>query len=129
ASPRGLHERVPRSRPAAGCRYERRTPGAGLAIVRGAPRDYGERHPTGADTILVIEVARTSQAFDRRKASTYARSGVPVYWLIDLVARRLEVRSTPTSDGEYEQTVLLGEQHRVRLPALDLEWSVGSLFL
>src|SRR5262249_53193341 len=57
-----------------------------FAIVRGAPRDYVERHPTGADTILVIEVARTSQAFDRRKASTYARAGVPVYWLIDIVA-------------------------------------------
>jgi Uma2 family endonuclease len=100
-----------------------------FAIVRGAPRDYGDRHPTGADTVLVIEVARTSQAFDRKKAATYARAGVPTYWLVDLVARRLEVRTGPAPDGEYEQTSLLGEGQRVALPAVDIEWPVASLFL
>jgi Uma2 family endonuclease len=99
-----------------------------VAVALGSPRDYAERHPRGMETILVIEIARTSQAFDRRKAPVYARAGVPTYWLIDLATRQLEVRSQPTTAGEYRQTSLLCEQDSVRLPVVDLEWPVASLF-
>jgi Uma2 family endonuclease len=48
-----------------------------LAVVRGKPRDYVAAHPRGADVVLVVEVAHTSQAIDRRKVRSYARIGVP----------------------------------------------------
>ena len=97
-----------------------------LAVVRGVPRDYVSAHPTGGDVLLVVEVARTSQAIDRRKVGAYSRMGVPVYWLLDLAARRLEVRSEPDGD-EYRSTRLLGEGESVALPGVDASWVGASL--
>jgi Uma2 family endonuclease len=65
-----------------------------IAVVRGSLRDYLTAHP--ADPVLVVEVALTSLAFDRRrKASLYARAGRPEYWIVNLVDRVLEVRREP----------------------------------
>jgi Uma2 family endonuclease len=97
-----------------------------LAVVRGRARDFVAAHPTGAHVVLVIEVARTSQAVDRWKAQAYAKMGVPVYWLIDLGARRLEVRSEPEGD-EYRSTHLLGESESAALPETAISWTVRSL--
>ena len=63
---------------------------------------------------------------DRRKVAIYARIGVPVYWLLDVEARRLEVRSQP-SGGEYRSTRVLGENDSVTLPGTAIAWSVASL--
>ena len=60
-----------------------------LAVVKGRPGDYSDRHPSGGDALLVIEIARTSRPIDRRKAGIYAGAGVPVYWLVDLAARQV----------------------------------------
>jgi Uma2 family endonuclease len=97
-----------------------------LAVVRGKPRDYIKAHPSGGDVLLVVEVARTSQAIDRRKVRAYAKIGVPVYWLLDLAARRLEVRSEPDGD-DYRSTRLLRESESVTLPGVDASWTVASL--
>ncbi len=62
-----------------------------FAVVPFAVADQATRHPDTAD--LVIEVANTSLSFDRNeKASLYAKAGVPEYWLLNLNARRLEIR-------------------------------------
>ena len=71
--------------------------------------------PTGLDAILVAEVCSSSQSIDRRKASIYALGGVEVYWLVDLAARTLELRTTPV-DGAYQVTRILGEDDVVELP-------------
>ncbi len=78
-----------------------------LAVVRGAARDYMRRHPGPADIGLVIEVADSSLARDRKKARLYARAGVPVYWIVNLVDRQLEAFSQPTGPSaapEYRHT-------------------------
>lgn len=50
--------------------------------------------PTSAD--LVIEVAKSSLAFDRKeKATLYAKAGIPEYWIVDLAGRKLEVYRDP----------------------------------
>jgi Uma2 family endonuclease len=85
-----------------------------LAVVRGSARDYRERHPGGRDTLLVIEIAQTSQDLDRRKAAIYAAAGVPTYWLIDLPQSRLEAHSEPTDLGGYRQHVVLVGGQNVR---------------
>jgi Uma2 family endonuclease len=97
-----------------------------LAVVRGKPRDYVTAHPSGADVLLVVEVARTSQAIDRRTVRAYAKIGVPVVWLLDLAARRLEVRTEPDGD-EYRSTRLLGENESATLPGVDSSWRVDTL--
>lgn len=99
-----------------------------LAVVRGEARDYLHRHPSGADVLLVVELAQTSQARDRHKAADYARGGVPVYWLIDLVARRLEVYTEPDPGaGRYRRVRSLGDGELVELPDGGARWAVSSM--
>jgi Uma2 family endonuclease len=97
-----------------------------IALVRGAIDEYAQRHPTGRDAILIVELALTSQRIDRRKAAIYAAAGVEVYWLLDLVARRLEVRTVPES-GAYQITRVLSEDDVVELPESTERWVVREL--
>jgi len=70
-----------------------------VAIV--PPGDYLHEHPRSA--LLVIEVADSSLQEDRRlKGALYAASGVPEYWIVNLVDRVIEVHRRPT-DGTYEE--------------------------
>lgn len=73
-----------------------------LAVVPGRPRDYvATGHPTTA--LLVVEVSDTTLPFDRRfKASLYAAGGIEDYWIVNLVARRLEVRRRPMPDARQK---------------------------
>ncbi|MGH7214977.1 MAG: Uma2 family endonuclease [Tepidisphaeraceae bacterium] len=65
-------------------------------IVRGTLEDYAARHPGPADVALVIEVADTSLERDRGiKLRSYARAGIPCYWLINLIDRQVEVYEQP----------------------------------
>ena len=65
--------------------------------IVGEPESAG-RHPTSA--LLVVEVSASSHAIDRgRKAELYAAAGIPAYWLIDIPARTVEVRSDPGPSG------------------------------
>jgi len=68
-----------------------------FAVVRGNARTYLTRHPTAADTGLIIEVANSSLLRDQRdKTRIYARAGIPAYWIINLVDRRIEVYTQPS---------------------------------
>lgn len=99
-----------------------------VAVVRGAPRDYRNRHPSGADTLLVVEVAWTSQHLDRRKARAYARSGVPTYWIVDLVGRRLTVHEAPNPErARYERIRTLYPDDSVVLPDSETTLTVADL--
>ena len=72
-----------------------------LMVVRGSIRDYLKRAPGADDVALVVEVAESSLANDRSiKKRLYARSLFPVYWLINLVAGRIEVYTEPTGPTE-----------------------------
>jgi Uma2 family endonuclease len=56
--------------------------------------------PTAADVLLVIEVADTTLAQDRKfKSLLYARHGIPEYWVVNLVDGLLEIYQEPSSDG------------------------------
>jgi Uma2 family endonuclease len=68
-----------------------------VAIVRGPVRAYHDAHPQSA--VLILEVADSSLAFDRRvKGSLYARAGVSEYWIINLVDSVVEIYREPTQD-------------------------------
>jgi Uma2 family endonuclease len=55
------------------------------------------RHPGAKDTGLIVEVADVSLARDRNeKARLYARAGIVVYWIVNLVDRQIEVYTNPT---------------------------------
>lgn len=60
--------------------------------------DYDAGHPERA--LLVIEVSESSLARDRGvKLRIYAENGVPEYWVVNLVDRRIEVHTEPSKDG------------------------------
>jgi Uma2 family endonuclease len=65
--------------------------------VRGDVRDYRTRHPGPPDIALLMEVADTSLDRDRHlKGSLYARAGIPIYWIVNLVDSQVEVYTDPT---------------------------------
>ena len=79
-----------------------------LAIVRGTARDYATRHPGSADIALIVEVAESSLLQDRReKAHVYARAGIAVYWIVNLVESQVEVYTgsigTAATSNHYPQ--------------------------
>jgi Uma2 family endonuclease len=70
-----------------------------ISVVRGRSRDYTEQ-PESRDVPLVVEVAEKSLTFDRtEKLTAYAGGGIPVYWIVNLVDRQIEVYSDPGPDG------------------------------
>jgi hypothetical protein len=105
-----------------------------MAVVRGAPRDYTDRHPGPGDVALVVEVSDSSLHRDQGfKKSIYAKSGIPAYWILNLVGRRLEVYSDPTGpaqDPDYRRRNDFGEADQVPLVLEDREvarLSVGAI--
>jgi Uma2 family endonuclease len=74
-----------------------------------------------------VEIARTSKNIDRWKARIYAAAGVPVYWLVDLTTRRVEVFAAPSERGVFEQHHVLGPDDEVELPSLGLRWPVADI--
>jgi Uma2 family endonuclease len=91
-----------------------------LALVRGEPRDYGAGHP-GPDTVaLIIEVSESTLAIDRgEKLSAYAAGGIPVYWIVNLVDRRVEVYSSPGAAGY--------QSHTDFLPGMEIPVSIAGV--
>jgi len=77
-----------------------------LVLVRGAIMDYAGRHPDPADVALVGEVAETTLDRDQgEKCAAYARGGVPVYWIINLIDNRIEVYTDPNPVYGYRTRV------------------------
>ncbi len=71
------------------------------AIVKGDRRKYlrENRKPGAADTAVVIEISNATLQRDRTiKLRSYARAGIPTYWIVNLPQRVVEVYSQLQSD-------------------------------
>lgn len=72
-----------------------------VAVARGDRRTYFSRHPDPSDFGLVVEVSDSSLDRDQLdKTRIYARDKIPVYWVVNLVDRRVEVYTNPNGPGE-----------------------------
>jgi len=67
-----------------------------IAVVRGAIRDYSQRHPGPESIAVLVEVADTSLVRDRYKCQLYGGANIPVYWIVNLIDQRIEVYTEPT---------------------------------
>jgi Uma2 family endonuclease len=72
-----------------------------VAVVRGNRRDYLERHPEPRETGILVEVSDSTLRHDRGfKKRIYARDRTPVYWIVNLVDRQVEVYTDPTGPAD-----------------------------
>ena len=104
----------------------RSLPEPDIAVVRGEVRDYLDHHPRGRELVLAVEVSVSSQAIDRAKARIYAAAGVPVYWWVDVAARRLTVHEEPSPSG-YLRISVVSADDEVAVPESAVRWRVGEL--
>jgi Uma2 family endonuclease len=100
-----------------------------VVVIRGGREDYAEHQPLAKDVLVVVEVSDRTLARDRGlKKRIYARAGIPVYWLINLVDGQIEVYTEPTGPAEQPgyrccQIVRAGEE----LPVAIAGRAVGCL--
>lgn len=76
-------------------------------VVRGTIRDYSDHHPGPSDVAMIVEIANSSLTEDRKMASIYGAGGIPIYWIINLVDRQVEVYAGPTPNGYASREIYI----------------------
>ena len=113
ACPVGWHVRIEKP-----VRIPRRRsmPEPDVSVARGKITDYGKRDPGPDDVALVVEVSHTTVKAATRFAgtpamtATYGGGSIPVYWLVNIPERQLEVYtepSGPASPAGYRRCQIL----------------------
>jgi Uma2 family endonuclease len=70
-------------------------------VLRGPKSTYGTRLARATDVALLVEVSDTTYAKDSGpKLRRYASFRIPVYWIVDLNRRIVEVRTGPFGKGK-----------------------------
>jgi Uma2 family endonuclease len=70
-------------------------------VVRGKPEDYQDQQPSAKDVLLVIEVAEATLRQDRvTKKWIYAEAGIPIYWIVNLIDRQIEIYTQPSGPAK-----------------------------
>lgn len=91
-------------------------------IVRGNIDDYKTRYPEARDAGILIEVANSTLEGDREdKGRIYARAGIPVYWIVNLIDRHVEVYTEPSGPYDAPRYTLRRDYHLSETIPLILE--------
>ena len=70
-------------------------------VVPGPKSLYARRKPTRKDLALIIEVADSSLRYDRTtKQAIYARDHIPVYWIVNVRGKAVEMYTSPQAGRE-----------------------------
>jgi Uma2 family endonuclease len=90
------------------------TPLPDVAVHRGSRKPkYEHRLPRAEDTALIVEVCDTTYRKDRKaKYRRYAKAAIPVYWIVNLERRVVEVFSLPMNRA-YRSRLVFKEGHSV----------------
>jgi Uma2 family endonuclease len=81
-----------------------------VAIILGNTRDYLDRHPGATEVALVVEVSDSTLERDRTlKQAIYAQARIPMYWIVNLNDRILELYSDPDQVGTYRTQQRISE--------------------
>ena len=100
------------------CAKSSSEPEPDVSVILGSEADFWSSHPTTAE--LVIEVAVTSEDYDRNKALAYARAGVKEFWIVVVNEKLVEVRTVPSEQG-YEQVERLPVAQSIAIPGLRID--------
>ena len=88
-----------------------------VTVLIGPARRYETTASTAADVVLLIEVADSSDVFDRgTRWRRYASAGVSTYWIVNLGKRQVEIYSRSkgkSSKARYAQVEIHDESSQV----------------
>jgi Uma2 family endonuclease len=97
-----------------------------LVVLRTSASQH--HHPSPRDTVLIIEVANTSLAYDRAvKGPLYARAGIVEYWIVDLNGERIEVYREPSEVGYRAMRFFVRGEHLSPAFATDMRVEVDAI--
>lgn len=100
-----------------------------ITIIRGKRDDYLEQQPHSENVTLVIEVSDATLQRDRSlKLRIYANARIPVYWIVNLQERQIEVYTEAGGEDEqaqYQQQKIYQEVDSV--PLIIAEKEVGTI--
>lgn len=72
-----------------------------VTVVCGTSDDFTQRHPGPGEVGLLVEVSEATLQRDRGpKKRIYARAKIPVYWIVNLIDRQIELHADPTGPAE-----------------------------
>ena len=100
-----------------------------IAVVKLPLTTYRTHHPYPEDIYWLIEVSKRTLKKDlQQKVTTYARNGIPEYWVIDLKNKKLIVHTQPSQDKylqvvEYQSGIVLPQAFS------DIEIEINKLLL
>ncbi len=79
-----------------------------VAVIRGTHEDFKFAHPKTAE--LVIEIAVSSEDYDREKAAAYASAGIPEFWIVLVPQKQIEIFSDPSGTSYRVHRVVNADQ-------------------
>jgi hypothetical protein len=89
-------------------------PSPDIAVLRGHHDLYKDERLQAVNVALLVEVSYRTYTRDRGwKLTRYAHNRIPIYWIVDLGKRTVEVFSNPVGSGDlatYAGTTLLLEE-------------------
>ena len=86
-----------------------------MKVVRGRSRTTHRDADDGRRAPLVVEVTDSTLSKDRGLVLTYANEEIPVYWLLNIPARRLEVYAVPSTGLHARRLLRAGQDAPVVL--------------
>ena len=99
-----------------------------IVLLRYRDDFYADSDEIPADILLVVEVADSSEAYDRRvKGPLYARYGIPELWIADLNRAWITVYTDPTADGYTTTRVFRRGESLTPLACPDLTVAVDDV--
>ena len=94
-----------------------------ISVVQGSDEDYEHRHPGPGEVGMAVEVSLSTLDHDRyEKGPAYARGRIPIYWIVNLVDRQIEVYSQPGPDGyQFRDVYVVGQAVPVVIGGVEAE--------
>lgn len=99
-----------------------------IAVLRPRTDFYAEKDAGPADVLLLIEVADTSEYYDRHvKVPIYARASIPEVWLVDLTTKTVTIYRQPSPAGFTDMLVARGSDQVSPLAFPDFQLTVTQV--
>jgi Uma2 family endonuclease len=98
-----------------------------VALLKWRDDFYAGKQPGPEDVLLLVEVADTSLAFDRKfKVPLYAETGIQLVWLVNLSKNIVQVYEMPAGSA-YQDFREARKGEELTLPGFNVTFSVNDI--